>query len=186
MTTGVFGGGMNSRIGDFSMRSDWDIELLWEWQNLGLGNAARIRATRTELEITQLEQSRLQDRVAADVVQARGQLRSAADRVRYAENEVRNAVESANKNFRGLGQTRESGKLLVLVIRPQEALASLQALAGAYDDYYGAIGDYNRAQFRLYRALGSPAERLCNQNVLNPLDGNSDTTLVLPALYPRP
>jgi len=44
------------------------------------------------------------------------------------------------------------------VIRPLEAVASVQALAQAYADYYGAIGDYNRAQFRLYRALGAPAQ----------------------------
>jgi hypothetical protein len=76
MAAGVFGGSINSRVGDFSMRSDWDLQLLWEWQNLGLGNLARVRASRTEHQITQFEQARLQDRVAAEVVSARA--RSAA------------------------------------------------------------------------------------------------------------
>jgi hypothetical protein len=30
----------------------------------------------------------------------------------------------------------------------------------AYRDYFGATADFNRAQFRLYRALGHPAEAL--------------------------
>ena len=38
----------------------------------------------------------------------------------------------------------------------QEAVASVQALGQAYADYYATVGDYNRAQFRLYRALGEP------------------------------
>ena len=36
-------------------------------------------------------------------------------------------------------------------------LINRQTLAQAYNDYYGAIADHNRAQFRLYRALGYPA-----------------------------
>src|SRR5207248_9840740 len=31
---GAFGGGINGRIGDFSARSDFDIQLLWELKNL--------------------------------------------------------------------------------------------------------------------------------------------------------
>jgi hypothetical protein len=36
----------------------------------------------------------------------------------------------------------------------------VQALAQAYNDYYGAVADYDRSQFRLYRALGHPAQAL--------------------------
>jgi hypothetical protein len=45
---------------------------------------------------------------------------------------------------------------LIPIVRPQEAVASLQALAQAYTDYFTAVTDFNRAQFRLYRALGNP------------------------------
>ena len=37
-------------------------------------------------------------------------------------------------------------------------VAAIQALAQAYDDYYAAVADYNRAQFQLYRAMGRPAQ----------------------------
>ena len=36
-------------------------------------------------------------------------------------------------------------------------MAALQQLARAYDNYFTSVNDYNRAQFRLYRALGYPA-----------------------------
>ena len=36
----------------------------------------------------------------------------------------------------------------------------MQALAAAYTDFYAAVADYDRAQFRLYRALGQPAHLL--------------------------
>jgi hypothetical protein len=80
------------------------------------------------------------------------------------ETGLKDAVESANKNFEGLGQTKTAGgRVIVLVIRPQEVVAAIQALAQAYGDYYGAVADFNRAQFRLYRALGQPAQLLSDQ-----------------------
>jgi hypothetical protein len=69
-------------------------------------------------------------------------------------------VESADKNLLLLSQTREIDSRVTLLVRPQEVVASVQALAQAYSDYFAAVGDANRAQFRLYRALGQPAECL--------------------------
>jgi hypothetical protein len=48
----------------------------------------------------------------------------------------------------------------VLIVRPQEVVAAVQALGLANADLAAAVGEYNRAQFRLYRALGHPAEAL--------------------------
>jgi hypothetical protein len=48
--------------------------------------------------------------------------------------------------------------VLILVIRPQEAVAAIQALGQAYADFYPAVADYDRAPFRLYHALGHPAQ----------------------------
>lgn len=159
---GYFGGGRNDRLGDFGGRLDIDVQVLWEWQNLGFGNRARVEERRAENRLSVLELFRLQDRVAAEVAQAHARLESAAARVTEAEAGLRDAVDSANKNLEGLGQTKRTGEgagaLILLVIRPQEAVASVRSLAEAYADYYGAVGDYNRAQFRLYRALGAPAQ----------------------------
>jgi outer membrane protein TolC len=157
---GAFGGGLNDQLSNFGARSDFDLQVLWELQNLGFGNRARVNERRAEHQLSLLEQFRIQDRVAAEVVQAHAQARTAAVRVQEAEIEVRNAVDSAEKNLEGLGQTRGAGNLILLVIRPQEAVAAVQALGQAYTDYYEAVADFNRAQFRLYRALGQPARLL--------------------------
>ena len=69
-------------------------------------------------------------------------------------------AESADKNLAGLSQTRGTAGAVQLLVRPQEVVAAVQALGQAYADYYGAIADFNRAQFRLYRALGQPAQLL--------------------------
>jgi hypothetical protein len=98
--------------------------------------------------------------VAAQVAQAFAQARSAALRLTDAEAELKNAIDSANKNVQSLSETKNVGNVLIPLVRPQEVVASIQALTQAYADYYGAIADYDRAQFRLYHALGHPAQSL--------------------------
>ena len=160
LAAGVFGGGQNERIGDFGTRSDFDVQVLWELQNLGLGNRARVRERRAEHELSHLELFRIQDRVAAEVAQAHAQLQSAAARVAEAETEVKDAVDSLEKNVEGMRQLKGAGNVVTFINRPQEVVAALQALAQAYNDYYAAVGDYNRSQFRLYRDLGYPGQYL--------------------------
>jgi outer membrane protein TolC len=164
MAGGYFGGGRNDSLDNFSARSDFDVQVLWELQNLGFGNRALVDQRRSENRLSELDLFRLQDQVAAEVAQAYAQLQSAASRLNKAERALKDAVDSANKNFEGLGQTKTAGgKVIILVIRPQEVVAAIQALALAYNDYYGAVADHNRAQFRLYRAMGQPAQFLAGQ-----------------------
>ncbi len=155
---GVFGGGPNGFAGNFGARMDLDVQLVWEMQNLGFGNKARVDEQKAEHRRALLESFRTQDRVAAEVAQAHAQAQSGAERLKLAELALKEAIETADKSFEGLGQTKRSGNLSLLVVRPQEVVAATQALAQAYADYFGALGDSNRAQFRLYRALGQPAQ----------------------------
>lgn len=157
---GVYGGGINSRTADFGGRYDGDVQILWQLDNLGFGNRARVDLRRAEQRLATVELFRVQDRIAAEINQSYAQAVQAAKRVGAAERGVKLAVESAEKNLAGLSQTKRAGDVVLLVVRPQEAVASVQALAQAYIDYYGAIADANRAQFRLYRALGKPAQCL--------------------------
>jgi outer membrane protein TolC len=158
---GYFGGGRNDDLSRFDWRLDVGVQVVWEWQNLGFGNVARVNERRAENQLAVLELFRAQDRIAAEVVQAHAQAQSAAARVREAEAGLKDAVESADKNFEGMGQTKRlGGDVILLLIRPQEVVASLQALGQAYSDYYRAVADYDQAQFRLFRALGQPAQRL--------------------------
>jgi len=161
---GLFGGGLNGDISHFGARSDFDIQVLWEIRNLGFGNRALVDQQRAENQVAVLELFRTQDRVAAEVARALAEAQSAAARLGDAEAGLRDAVDSANKNAQGLGQTKAAGgNVLVLVIRPQEVVAALQALAQAYTDYYAAVADYDRAQFRLYHALGHPAQAVAEE-----------------------
>src|SRR5262249_50059177 len=150
------GGGPNGRLGDFNPRLDLDAQLLWEFQNFWLGNRARVRERQGEREVALLELFRTQDRIAAEVATEHARLQSAAERLLEAGPALSEALDSLQKNMEGLSQTRRIGDVLVLVNRPQEVVAALQAFAQATSDYYTAVGDYNRAQFRLYRALGQP------------------------------
>src|SRR5262249_1673934 len=122
---GYFGGGVNDFLGNFGARLSVDIQAVWEVQNLGFGNRAVVRGRAAEQRQALLQLLRTQDRVTAEVVQAHAQLRRAANRVKAAEDEVANAVETADKNLKGLVPGKRVGEQLVLVFRPQEAVAAV-------------------------------------------------------------
>jgi outer membrane protein TolC len=164
---GVYSAGTNGDTGSATARSDWDLQVLWQLDNLGFGNVARTRQRDSEHRAAILELFREQDRVAADVARAYAQTRQAARRVKISEQQVTLAVDSYEKNLVGLGQIRRAGELIQTIVRPQEVIAAVQSLAQAYADYFRAVADSNRAQFRLYRAMGQPAQVL-DQRMENP------------------
>jgi outer membrane protein TolC len=182
---GYFGGGVNDDLQNFGSRFSVDLQAVWEFQNLGFGNRAQVREREADGRRALLELLRTQDVVTAEVVQAQAQAVRAAKRIKAAEDGVANAVATAEKNLQGLGQTKRAGEQLILVFRPQEAVAAVAALDQAYRDYYQAVGDHNRAQFRLYRALGHPAQALCQ--VGRPVETLPATSIpALPLSHPRP
>jgi len=81
---------------------------------------------------------------------------------------LRKAEVTFAGNLKGLSETTRFGDVLVLVNRPQEAVAALQQLSRAYDNYFLTVNDYNRAQFRLFRALGYAADALAGECFSNP------------------
>src|SRR5262249_22973181 len=105
-----------------------------------------------------LDLFRVQDLVAAEVAKAHAQAKFAAARITEAEQELREAQESVQQHFDGFKQTQKVGNVLLLVIRPQEVQAAVQTLAQAYNSYYAAVADFDRAQFRLFRAIGNRAD----------------------------
>ena len=156
LAAGVFGGG-NGISSSTGLRGDIDLQLLWQFDNLGFGNRARTHQREAERRLAIAELFQIQDRIAAEVAQAFARSQEAARRMELAEQGVKLAVESADKNLAALGQIRRVGEVNQLLVRPQEVLAAMQTLAQAYTDYYAAVGDSNRAQFQLYRAVGRPS-----------------------------
>ncbi len=161
MAVGAFGGGSGSNLSNFNVRGDFDVQALWELRNLGLGNRALIRENRALNEQAELRVERIKDYISREVAQASAILQSAAARISQAERELSEAKATARDSLIGLGETkRVGGSIIILVIRPQEAVAAIQSLLQAYTSAFGAVADYNRAQFALYRALGNPAQLL--------------------------
>ncbi len=154
---GLYGSDTNNMTNPLTARSDVAVELVWQLQNMGLGNKAQVRIRQGEEQQALVELFRIQDQVAGEVAQALAQLKSAALRVTQAEEGLKQAQLTYAGNLKGLSETTRFGDILTLVNRPQEVVAALQMLARAYDNYYISVNDYNRAQFRLYHALGFPA-----------------------------
>ncbi len=164
LAAGYFGGGLNGQLASFGWRNAIDVQLLWEFQNLGLGNHALVRQRQAEHEQAVIRFTQQLDLVTAEVTQAHAQAQRALRRSELAETELKLALATVQTSLEGMQQTRLIGGVSVLVIRPQEVVAALQQLEQAYRNYYGAVADSNRAQFRLYRALGQPAQLLTDRS----------------------
>jgi outer membrane protein TolC len=157
---GIFGLGPNSSLNQWRGRDDVSIQLMWQLENFGFGNLARIKDQRGSESRAIIELRKTQDMVAADVNRALARVQSAAARVLQADRALRTGIINFNGNMEGLEQTRRLANVLVLTFRPQEAVRSLQLLNVAFDEYFTTVAEYNRAQFELFRALGYPAQEM--------------------------
>ncbi len=157
LEAGVFASGAHGMANPTSARDDVSAGLVWQLQGLGFGNRALVRERRAEQQQLLVDLFRIQDRVAAEVARADAQLRSAATRVATAEQGVQEARLAYEGSLGELGKVVHEGNLDVLVRRAFEVIDALRSLSRAYNAYFLSVGDYNRAQFRLYRALGYPA-----------------------------
>ncbi len=157
---GAMGLGAGGKLNNWSARDDFSPQVLWQLDELGFGNLARIKEQRGNQSQQIVMLFRAQDRVAAEVTRSQAHLQSAAVRVIQAERSLREALTTYNGNFEGLRQTTRLGGLLVQVYRPQEVVVSLENLRDSYDEYFTTVADYNRAQFEMFHALGFPAAEL--------------------------
>ena len=157
---GIFGMGSNSSLNQWRGRDDLSYQPLWQLDAFGLGNLARIKEQRGYQSQAIIAFFKTQDMVAGDVTRALARVQASAARVVQADRALRTAIITFNGNYEGLQQTTRLGNVLVLVNRPQEAVFALQLLKLAFDEYFTTVGDYNRAQFELFHALGYPAREL--------------------------
>ena len=159
LMVGTYGSGPDGSLSPFGSRLDLDAQFIWEVRGLGFGNMALVHERQANLDTTVQQRSLVRELVVREVTQYHADVVAAAARARQAEQEVRQATISANENLAGVGAIkRVGGNINILVIRPQEAVSAIQQLASAYFDYFGAVADYNRGQFQLYRAVGNPAD----------------------------
>jgi outer membrane protein TolC len=159
---GVTSAGVNGQFTPGS-RFDMNAAALWELKNFGFGNRALIRDREGHRQQALVDLFMVQDKVAAEVAQTQAQLLSASERVVFADAGLKNALINYDGNLKGMSETTRFGDVLMLVNRPQEVVASLQQLDNAYRNYFVSVQDYNRSQFKLFRAVGYPAEVLAIQ-----------------------
>jgi outer membrane protein TolC len=160
---GVFASGVGGVANPTGARDDISLELVWGLNNLGFGNRAQVRERRAEQQRMSVELLRLQDQVAGDVARAYAQLQSANKRIGLGVNQLRDAEQAYEGSMKELGHVVSVGDAKVVLERTLDVVSSLQSLAKAYDNYYGAVSDYDIAQFRMYHALGYPAYCLANE-----------------------
>lgn len=187
---GTFGGGTNqssqptadppalggtSDITHFGGRNDFYVQAAWEFRNLGLGDRAAVQQRQAQLEQAGLEFTGVQARVSAEVVAAAQEAIARGRTLQLAQDAVYQAYETFRRlkeSSFGIGSGRR--------FDPLEALTAEQALTQARTLYLDAVIGYDKAQFRLYAALGQPP--LCAL----PASGQAVTVPVVPAPVPRP
>ncbi len=147
-SAGGFGGGPSTAFPSAAGRSDVDLLAVWEWKNLGLGNVALQRQRRGELHERLLELEDLRDKIAMEVATAAADVASYRRQMEIAQQEITAAEASYRLNEQRI---RESEGL------PIELLQSITALTDARNAYTELVANYNRAQYRLLRAMGNPA-----------------------------
>jgi outer membrane protein TolC len=153
--TGSFGGGVNDTLTNFGSQNTVNVQLFWELRNLGAGNAAQIRERRAEHEQALYRLAEVQARVAADVAEAAKVAGTRFEAIPLAEQAVIDGAELYRKlrdtSFGMVGQRRQYD--------PIEPLLAIQQLNQARVQYLSAVIEFNRAQFRLFAALGYPVDR---------------------------
>lgn len=150
---GLFGGGRNENLGEFSSRGTVGAALTWELRNLGLGNRAEIWERQAQLGVAGLRVREVQAQVSAEVVAAAGLSVARLRSLGHAEAAVKEAVELYRRLLESsFGVAGPGGRLDTI-----EPLLAIQALNQARVQLLTAVIEYDRAQFRLHFALGQPA-----------------------------
>jgi outer membrane protein TolC len=147
----AFGGGINS-VGNLGGRNDFAASLFWDLRGFGLIDIAAVRRRSADKNTADIDFKRVQAQVAYEVVASSEARTAAAAQIEEAREAVAEARQSLELNLTNIRR----GAGLPGATRPIEVLQPIQALAQARVEYLNAVLAYNRAQFRLYHALGRP------------------------------
>jgi outer membrane protein TolC len=149
---GTFGGGRNGEMTNFDGRGDATAAATWEFRNLGLGNIAIAREREAQLTGASARIVEVQAQVSAEVVAAAKAARYRLQTLDVSQQAVRQALEMYRRlEASSFGMAGNRGQYDAL-----EPLLAIQALNQARLQYLLEVIEYNRAQFRLYTAMGQP------------------------------
>jgi outer membrane protein TolC len=162
---GTFGGGLNADLQNFAGRNVINAQLYWELKNLGFGNRSEVAERRASADQAQFQLVETQARLTAEIVEAAQIAAAKFQAMEPARQAVREAEELYRINQEGTFNVVD-GKNLFDALRPLQAI---QILNQARNNYLAIIIEYNRAQFRLYSAMGRPPHCMPEPQ---PPDGN--------------
>ncbi|MCX6898817.1 MAG: TolC family protein [Verrucomicrobia bacterium] len=144
---GGLGGGTGGSTGSFRDSEDYFVGLSWRIGPGGLGDFGRIHAADARLKQSQLVGEKLRDEITRQVVEAHTRVQSQGDQVATAKK----ALSTAEESLRLARQRKQFGVAYVL-----ENIQAEQELTRTRNDYLGAVAEFNKAQYALGRAVGSP------------------------------
>jgi outer membrane protein TolC len=164
---GTFGGGINDEFGQFASRVDGTAQAVWELRKLGFGDVAVARERRALYNEANFHVLEVQAQVGAEVTAAAKLARGHERALANAQIAVREALETWRRldaaSF-GLANPREK------LLNTLEPLIAIQTLSQARVQYLAQVIEFNKAQFRLYTAMGQPPIEALPQAVTLPLE----------------
>lgn len=146
-SAGAMGGGTGSD--DFTSlkgRSDFDVFAVWNIQNLGLGNHARVRVADATFGQAIASYDAAVNRIRREVATAQADARAACRQMTYA----RDSLLAAEEGYKLERERVRQGQG-----RPIEALDSFRQVLEARLELLRSLTAFNIAQFRLFTALGN-------------------------------
>ena len=160
---GFFGGGSNlidTEFGPMQGRTDFDVLAVWNIQNLGFGNHARVRRADAVVGQSLADYSASLNQIRTEIVEAQADARAALLQI----NAARASVGISEEGFRLESERIRQGKGL-----PIETLDSFQQLLDSQQELVRAVIAFNIAQFRLFVAIGSNPLSSQSPNAMMPV-----------------
>ena len=148
---GGFAAGFDSTFTEPRGFLNTGVGLVWELDALGFGNAATVRGRQAGQTAAAFRVREVQVQVAAEIKAAAANAGARFASLDAAQTAVREATEMYRKLRTAFFDVVGPG---FDAIQP---LTAIQALSQARVQYLQQVVEFNRAQFRLYTALGQPA-----------------------------
>ena len=171
-----FGGGNSTILSNFAARGDGTAQAVWTLHNFGLGNVAETKLRRVQVGEANLHAQEVLAQVGDEVNRAVQIALARREALSAAQDAIKRAVEMYRRlDVIAFGMTTPKRELDLV-----EPLLAIQALAQARGQYLNYLMDYNRAQFQLFAAVGSPPIEAPPKAVVVPIDVSPVPTTYVP------
>jgi outer membrane protein TolC len=151
-SSGDFGGAHSGVPELFGGRGDGSVMLTWQLSGLGLGNIAQTNVQRTVVNEATIHVREIETQVGAEVAAAAKMAVARQKSLADAQQAVAQAIELWTRLEKAAFGMASSKPLY----DPLEPLTAEQQLDTARRAYLNEVIEFNRAQFRLYWAMGQP------------------------------